>query len=150
MDGERRTPARSAVEASDGPGTFPPQDNCFCVSSEILNESKWTNRRLLLFTARIKVWEKNAMEYSRDKVDEMTLALLSLTMFSDGSVTRAWKGHAWEVLDRLHEKGYICDPKGKAKSVVMTEEGIRQARELFARHFVRVPIPDCKLSNMPL
>ncbi|WP_420236259.1 hypothetical protein ACOBR2_11520 [Telmatobacter bradus] len=48
------------------------------------------------------------MAYNRDKVDEMTLALLSLTMFSDGDVT-----HAWEVLDRLHDQGYISDPKAR-------------------------------------
>jgi hypothetical protein len=33
---------------------------------------------------------------------------------------RAWKGFAWSVLDRLHEKGMIHDPVGKVKSVVFT------------------------------
>lgn len=74
------------------------------------------------------------MEYDRDKVDEMVLALLWLTPAGDG---RAWKGHDWDALDRLHEKGYISDPKSKAKSVVLTEEGERLSRELFARHFGR-------------
>jgi len=32
-----------------------------------------------------------AMEYDNDKVDEMVLALLSLTMFKDHSGLRAWK-----------------------------------------------------------
>jgi hypothetical protein len=75
------------------------------------------------------------MEYNRHKVDEMTLALLLLTMFSDGNVTSAWKGRAWEVLDRLHDQGYISDPKGKAKSVVMTKEGIKRASDLFSTYF---------------
>ena len=74
------------------------------------------------------------MEYDRDKVDEMVLALLWLTPAGDG---RAWKGHDWDALDRLHAKGYISDPKSKAKSVVLTEEGERLSRELFARHFGR-------------
>jgi len=39
------------------------------------------------------------------------------------------------VLDRLHERGYISDPKSKAKSVMLTEEGQRRARELFAHNF---------------
>jgi hypothetical protein len=52
------------------------------------------------------------MEYDRDKVDEMVLALLWLTPAGDG---RAWKGHDWDALDRLHAKGYISDPKSKAK-----------------------------------
>jgi hypothetical protein len=51
------------------------------------------------------------MEYNRDKVDEVALALLSLAMFSDRNVTHAWKEHAWEALDRLHEKGTFSIPE---------------------------------------
>lgn len=79
------------------------------------------------------------MEYDKDKVDEIVLALLSLTMFREGSGVRAWKGHDWDALDRLHEKGYISDPKSKAKSVVVTEEGAQRSGELFARHFGSAP-----------
>jgi Domain of unknown function (DUF6429) len=75
------------------------------------------------------------MDYDRNKVDEMVLALLTLTMMTDGSGVRSWKGHDWEALDRLHAAGYISDPKSKAKSVVFSEEGARRARELFALHF---------------
>jgi hypothetical protein len=76
------------------------------------------------------------MEYDENKVDEMVLALLSLTMFDEDQYgARAWKGHAWEAMDRLHEKGCISDPKSKAKSVVVTEEGVRRSRELFEKHF---------------
>lgn len=75
------------------------------------------------------------MDYDRNKVDEMVLALLTLTMFKDGSGVRAWKGHDWEALDRLHAQAYISDPKSKAKSVVFSEEGARRAQELFAQHF---------------
>jgi hypothetical protein len=60
------------------------------------------------------------MNYDQDKVDEMVLALLWLTQAGDG---RAWKGHDWVAMDRLHAKGYISDPKSKAKSVVLSEEG---------------------------
>jgi hypothetical protein len=59
------------------------------------------------------------MEYDKDKVDEMVLALLYLTTFQQQSGLRAWKALDWDVLDRLHQKGYISDPKSKAKSVVM-------------------------------
>jgi hypothetical protein len=75
------------------------------------------------------------MEYDHDKVDDMVLALLSLTMFSDGGSTRAWKGHDWDALDRLHAKGYISDPKSKAKSVWVSEEGVKRALEVFAKNF---------------
>ena len=75
------------------------------------------------------------MDYDKDKVDEMVLALLFLTSFHDGFVTRAWKGMDWDALDRLYKKGYIGNPKSKAKSVVLTEEGERLSKELFLKHF---------------
>jgi hypothetical protein len=77
------------------------------------------------------------MEYDRDKVDEMVLALLWLTTFDERFSTRAWKGHDWAAMDRLFEKGYIHDPRSKAKSVVLTEEGIKRSKELFDHHFAR-------------
>jgi hypothetical protein len=72
------------------------------------------------------------IDYDREKVEETVLALLWLTLDDHH---RAWKSHDWGVLDRLHERGFISDPKGKAKSVLLTEEGERRARELFARLF---------------
>jgi hypothetical protein len=75
------------------------------------------------------------MEYDKEKVDEMALALLYLTSFTNGYETRAWKGMAWEVLDRLYEKGYIDDPKGKAKSVALTETGEKLSEALFFKNF---------------
>jgi hypothetical protein len=76
------------------------------------------------------------MEYDSDRVDEMVLALLYLTMFDEDEYgARAWKGHDWDALDRLNAKGYISDPKSKAKSVVMTPKGVGRSRELFEKHF---------------
>ena len=49
-----------------------------------------------------------------DKVDEMTLALMHLTGFEESGAIRAWKGHAWEVLESLHERGWISDPRSKS------------------------------------
>jgi len=45
------------------------------------------------------------MEYNEERVDEVVLALLYLTSSTQHGVTRAWKGHDWDVLDRLCEKG---------------------------------------------
>ena len=68
------------------------------------------------------------MEYDRDKVDEMVLALLWLTAFeADDFGARAWKSHDWDALDRLHEKGYISDPESEAKSVVLSGGGVAAA-----------------------
>ena len=38
-------------------------------------------------------------------------------------------------LDRLYEKGLIFEPKNKAKSVSLTEEGVAKSADLFQRHF---------------
>ena len=75
------------------------------------------------------------MDYDQEKVDEVTLALLWLTTFKDPAGVRAWKGQDWDTMERLHAKGFISDPKNKAKSVRLSEEGKKQSRELFAKHF---------------
>ena len=74
------------------------------------------------------------MEIDADKVDEAVLALLWLTLH-DGD--RAWKGFDRDALDPLHRKGMIADPRNKAKSVVLTDEGLRQAEALFEKLFTR-------------
>jgi hypothetical protein len=78
------------------------------------------------------------MEYDTTKVDEVVLALLHLNAHSDHGITRAWKGFDWDAMDRLHAQGLISDPKSKAKSVLLTEEGERKAEELFRRYFAEV------------
>lgn len=42
------------------------------------------------------------MEYNKDKVDELTLALLYLVMTKDKDSVRAWKGFEWGTMNRLH------------------------------------------------
>ena len=75
------------------------------------------------------------MDYDKDKVDDCTLALLYLVMWEEKFGSRAWKGFDWDTMNRLHKKGYISDPKIKAKSVAVTEEGCKQAKELFKKIF---------------
>ncbi len=67
----------------------------------------------------------------RQKMCEAPLALLSLTLHG----SRVWKGLDWNLMDLLFEKGWIIDPKSKAKSVVLTEEGERLALEFLRKHF---------------
>ena len=87
------------------------------------------------------------MNYDEDKVDEYTLTLLYLVTHErhEGLGARAWKGFDWETLNRLHEKGYISNPVGKAKSVGMSEEGFLKAKALFEQHFSKeaetIPLP---------
>ena len=76
------------------------------------------------------------MEYNTDKIDQTVLALLSLTLHEVNEFGgRAWKGHDWDVLNRLHEKGWIGDPVSKAKSVVLTAEAIEESERLFDQFF---------------
>lgn len=67
------------------------------------------------------------MDYDTEKIDEAALALLYLTLH-DGD--RAWKSLDWDILDRLHSKGFISSPIGKAKSISLTEEGLKDAARL--------------------
>jgi len=73
-------------------------------------------------------------------VDDAVLALLYLTMHDDGTGTRAWKGHDWAAMDHLQEKGYIGNPRGKAKSVVITDRGKVKAAHLFCQLFHKAPV----------
>ena len=75
------------------------------------------------------------MEYDKEKVDEIVLALMWLVIHGDKYETRAWKGFDWDTLDRLYEKGLISDPKSKAKSVALTDEAVRLSESFFKKHF---------------
>jgi hypothetical protein len=72
------------------------------------------------------------MNLDDDKIDRAVLALLYLGLHDEA---RAWKGFDWDALSRLHGKGFISNPRGKAKSVVFTEEGLNEARRLLEENF---------------
>jgi hypothetical protein len=78
------------------------------------------------------------MELDTDKIDDAVLALLALGLH-DG--VRAWEGFDWDAMDRLHQKGFITDPRGKAKSVVFTEEGLALAQRLLQQLFGKSDAP---------
>jgi hypothetical protein len=70
-----------------------------------------------------------------DKLAEVALAILSLTAHKDSGVMRAWKGVDWNLLDSLHQRGWIENPVGKQKSVIFTQSGEELASEFLNRHF---------------
>ena len=74
------------------------------------------------------------MEIDSDKIDDAVLALLQLTLH-DGR--RAWKTFDWDVMDRLHDKGMIDNPANKAKSVVLSDDGLKRSEALFRSLFAR-------------
>ena len=77
------------------------------------------------------------MRIDTDKIDDTVLALLHLTSFTDRGTTGAWKGHDWDALNRLHEKGMISNPRSKAKSVALSDAGAKRAKELFEKYFTK-------------
>ncbi|SIT44944.1 conserved hypothetical protein [Paraburkholderia ribeironis] len=82
------------------------------------------------------------MNIDTEAIDEVVLALLHLNLCERN---RAWKGFDWPTMNRLHEKGFIHDPVSRARSVGLTNEGLREAERLFTKYFVRAadlpPVP---------
>jgi hypothetical protein len=76
------------------------------------------------------------MDYDEDKVDEVALALLYLSL--DGA-NRAWKGIAYEISDRLYKKGWIETPNNQNKSLVLTPKGRELCVSLFKQYFGNPP-----------
>lgn len=74
------------------------------------------------------------MQIDTDKIDDAALALMYLTLHDN---CRAWKQIDWDITNRLHDKGLIDNPIGKAKSVGLTEEGLKQAELLFEKLFTK-------------
>ena len=54
----------------------------------------------------------------------------TLTLYEPG------RGQDWETMARLYSKGYLSDPNSKAKSAVLSEEGEKHSRDLFAKQFL--------------
>jgi hypothetical protein len=70
-------------------------------------------------------------------LEDLVLLLIYFTSWSetisDGThIHRAWKGYDFDTLDALTEKGYIYGSK-RAKSVYLTEEGVKRAMNLEKR-----------------
>jgi len=72
------------------------------------------------------------VDIDTEKVDEAVLALLQLGLHEGN---RAWKGFDWAAMQRLHAKGYISNPVGKAKAVEFTEAGLRESQRLLRERF---------------
>lgn len=73
----------------------------------------------------------------QDKIDEAVLALLYLGIHERDPLTgvRTWKSFDWDTMNRLHDKGLISNPVSKAKSVILTEAGLRRAQAAFHQLF---------------
>ena len=41
------------------------------------------------------------------------------------------------AMNRLYEQGFISNPVGKAKSVLLTDKGLQESERLFSKLFVK-------------
>ena len=71
----------------------------------------------------------------KEKLAEVALAILWLGAHDDRGMTRVWKQMDWDLTDLLYEKGWITDPKTKAKSVLLTDDGEKLADTFLRQHF---------------
>ena len=79
--------------------------------------------------------ESLKMEYDREKVDEVVLALLFLTSSPIEDGARAWKGLPLEVLNNLVQKGYVNEINSKTPILSLSAEGARLSKDLFYKYF---------------
>ena len=70
--------------------------------------------------------------YDDQKIEDAVLALLGVFAFDNG---RAWKRYDFDVMNTLHARGMISDPRGRAESVHLTEEGMQRAKALAQQWF---------------
>ncbi len=47
---------------------------------------------------------------------------------------KAWKGYSFDVINELTDKGYLFPSKYKNKSVTLTKEGEKLAKELIEKY----------------
>ena len=76
-------------------------------------------------------------QIGRNKLmQDLALALMYLSSWEEEAfnetVCRAWKGYDFDIIDQLKEEGMI-DFSYKAKSLCLSEEGIKKAKELVER-----------------
>ena len=71
------------------------------------------------------------MAFNRERAGDLVLALMQLTLHEE---RRAWKSFDWDVMNDLFERGFITDPRRKAKSVLLTDEGLARSREMYVKY----------------
>jgi Domain of unknown function (DUF6429)/Signal peptidase, peptidase S26 len=114
---------------------FPEEPSIIYVKRHIGFPGEYASLFLVRFSKKPRASNLNdKAEIDTNKIDDTVLALLWLTMCGDN---RAWKGHDWDALGRLHEKNMIGDPVGKAKSVSLTPEGLERSKRLFYEMFAK-------------
>ena len=64
--------------------------------------------------------------------DDMALAVAYVSLHDRVLI---WKTIDYSITERWHQHGWIEDPRGKSKSMVLTPEGLERARQVTQRLF---------------
>jgi hypothetical protein len=83
---------------------------------------------------------ETTMEYNdklQEQIKDLTLMLLYLNSFMEENCRRSWKGYDFGDLNKLAEDGFIS--KGRAKSVVLCDDGIEKAKVLCTQYGMALP-----------
>lgn len=72
------------------------------------------------------------MKYDEKLIEGTVLALLTTFSSDNGN---AWKGFDFQIMNRLHEHGFIRNPVNKSKSIWLTVEGQERGRQMADRLF---------------
>ncbi|MEH7400100.1 DUF6429 family protein [Gottfriedia acidiceleris] len=77
----------------------------------------------------------------QELIDELTLLLLYLTAFEENTVLgettlRSWKGYPFDTLNKLSNNNLIFF-SNRAKSVYLTEDGIKLANKLLQKYTIQ-------------
>lgn len=83
----------------------------------------------------------------KNNIEELTLLLMYLTSWEEESLyhdennnlnkdelKNAWKGYSFETINELTNKGYLFPSKYKNKSVTLTKDGEKLAKELIEKY----------------
>lgn len=77
-----------------------------------------------------------------EAMKELTMVLMYLSRFSEdnrfsSSLDTSWKGYDFGIINKLDEEGYIMQGGYRSKSVALTEEGIKLARNLLNKYNIK-------------
>ena len=70
---------------------------------------------------------------------ELTMVLMYLSRFNEDSrfssdLDMCWKGYSFDIINKLDEEDYIRQGSYRSKSVAITDEGIKLARNLLNKY----------------
>ncbi|AOT71808.1 DUF6429 family protein [Geosporobacter ferrireducens] len=72
-------------------------------------------------------------------IKELTILLMYLTRFNErdrfsSNLDMAWKGYDFDIINELDKEDYIRQGSHRSKSVAITEEGMKLAKELLLKY----------------